>query len=386
MIEPGHVPGGGKLTYVMVGGGPGAFIGAVHKAALDMYGLGRLVGGVFSRSLEKSRERAAQWGLDKNRVYRDYREMLEAEAGRPERPDFVVIVTPNSTHYPIAKLALQLGFHVACDKPLCISVDEAERLVALVDEKRVEFMVTYTYLGYPLVRQAREMVREGILGDIRVASAEYIQGWLVEDDPGSKQAAWRTDPALSGAAGAIGDIGTHAESLFRFITRQEISSLAANMDTFVPGRRLDDNGFVWFKSDNGAKGTIWASQVAMGRENGLSIRIYGSEGALEWCQEDPNRLIYSPKWEAPRILTRGGPGLHPHARRYTHTPSGHPEGYYEAFANLYDGFVQTILARRQAREPQPYDVFPDIRDGLLGMKFIHAAVRSNAEGNAWITL
>lgn len=386
MIEAKQYAGGASLTYLMIGGGPGAFIGAVHKAACDLSARARLVGGCFSRTFENSVEQGRMWGLDPGRVYGTYEEMLRAEAARSDKPDFVVIVTPNDTHFPIAKLALLNGFHVSCDKPLCLSSAEADELVRLAREKNREFLVTYGYLGYPLIRQAREMIRRGDLGDIRLIGVEYLQDWLSDEVTGNKQAAWRTDPRQSGAAGCMGDIGTHAESLARFVTGQEMSGLTARLETFVPGRALDDNGFVLFKTRGGASGSLWASQVAVGRENGLSLRVYGSSGSLEWEQENPNRLLFAVKGGPARILTRGQAGLHPHAIRHTRLPAGHPEGLFEAFAALYDGFIASILARREGRTPDALDWYPSVLDGALGVRFIEAATTSSVRGGSWVDL
>lgn len=384
MVAPQGVSSVGTLTYLMVGGGPGAFIGAVHKTAVDHLGKARLVGGCFSKTFDKSLEQARLWGLDEGRVYKTHDEMFKAESARSDRPDFVVIVTPNHLHYPAAKSALEHGFHVSCDKPLCLTPEEADELVKLSTDKKLEFLVTYTYTGYPLVRQAREMIKRGDLGDLRLVAAEYLQDWLSEAVSGNKQADWRTDPARSGVAGCMGDIGSHAENLIHFITGLEMTSISANLDSFVPGRKLDDNGFVWFKTSSGAKGSIWASQVAMGRENGLSIRIYGTKGGLEWHQENPNQLFFFPKGQPEQILTRAQGYLHAHAGRYTHLPSGHPEGLFESFANLYDGFISSIIARREGKEPGEFDLYPDVRDGARGMKFIHSTMKSSGQGGAWV--
>lgn len=384
MVEASKASGGAKLTYLMVGGGPGGFIGAVHKSSCDLLGQAQLVGGSFSQSYEKSREAGKTWGLDPARVYKTYQDMLDAEAKRADKPDFVIVVTPNSTHYAICKMALEKGFHVSCDKPLCFEVAEAEELVKLSGEKNLEFLVTYTYLGYPLVRQAREMVAAGELGEIRLVAAEYLQDWLADKAEGSKQAAWRTDPKFTGIAGALGDIGTHAESVAHFITGLDMTALSGSLDSFVEDRKVDDNSFIWFKTKGAAKGSIWASQVAIGKENGLSIRIYGTKGALEWWQENPNVLRFAPKGKPWELLTRGQGFLHAHAKRYTHLPTGHPEGLFEAFCNLYDGFVSTIKAKRAGRQPGPYDWYPSVVDGCRGVKFIHKVVESNSRGNAWV--
>ncbi len=387
MVSPKGSSGGVKLDYLMIGGGPGSFIGGVHKMAVDLLGKARLVGGCFSQSFEKSRAQAKQWGLDESRAYKTHDDMFKAESARPDKPDFVVIVTPNHMHYPAAKAALEHGFHVSCDKPLCLTPEQADELVKLSRDKKLEFLVTYTYTGYPLVRQAREMVRRGDLGDIRLVAAEYLQDWLADAaDPGNKQADWRTDPARSGIAGCMGDIGSHAENLIHFITGLEMKSLSANLDTFVAGRKLDDNGFVWCAMENGAKGSIWASQVAVGRENGLSIRIYGTKGAIEWHQENPNRMLFVPKGEPGRVMTRAQGYLTPHAARYTRLPTGHPEGLFEAFANLYDGFISSIQARNDGNAPGEFDLYPDVRDGARGIKFIHSCLESTKKNSAWIDL
>ncbi len=385
MVAPRGSSGGVKLDYLMIGGGPGAFIGGVHKMAVDLLGKARLVGGCFSQSFEKTLAQAKQWGVDESRAYKTHEEMLAAEAARPDKPDFVVIVTPNHMHYPAAKAALEHGFHVSCDKPLCLTPEQADELVKLSQDKKLEFLVTYTYTGYPIVRQMREMVRAGELGDIRLVAAEYLQDWLADETgPENKQADWRVDPARSGIAGCMGDIGTHAENLVHFVTGLEMTSLAANLDSFVPGRKLDDNGFVWFGAEGGAKGSIWASQVMVGRENGLSIRICGTKGTIEWHQENPNEMFFTPKGQPTRRMTRAQGYLHPHAARYTRLPTGHPEGLFEAFANLYDGFISSIVARSEGKEPGEFDVYPDVRDGARGIRFIHACLESCRKNNEWV--
>ncbi|MDR3210941.1 MAG: Gfo/Idh/MocA family oxidoreductase [Planctomycetota bacterium] len=386
MVEAKRHSGGEGLSFLMVGGGPGAFIGAVHKAAVDLLGRARLVGGCFSQSFDKSKAQGKLWSIAPDRVYPTYAQMLTQEAARPDRPDFVTIVTPNNTHYPVAKMALEKGFHVVCDKPLCLTVKEASDLVATARQKRLEFLVTYTYVGYPMVRQAREMVKRGDLGDLRLVIAEYAQDWLADQPKDNKQAGWRTDPKVSGLAGCMGDIGTHAESLASFITDLSPVSLLANLDTFVKGRKLDDNGFVWLKYPRGIKGSIWASQVAVGKENGLTIRLFGTKGGLEWQQENPNLLYFMPKGKPVELLTRAQGYLHPHAGRYTRLPTGHPEGLFEAFANLYDGFISTIIAKRKGTKPSDFDLFPNVGDGARGVKFIHALIKSNKNKNTWVTL
>lgn len=386
MVAPKHQAGGAQLTYLMIGGGPGSFIGAVHKSALDFLAQARLVGGAFSRDYAKSKAQGETWGLDPGRVYQDFGKMLDAEAAREDKPDFVVIVTPNAAHFPAAKMALEKGFNVACDKPLTMTVAEADELAALTKKQGLEFLVTYTYLGYPMVRQMREMVKRGDLGAIRLVAAEYLQDWLndLAESGDNKQASWRTDPAQSGVAGCMGDIGSHAESLVTYITGLEMEKMSSNINTFVQGRKLDDNGFVWFTMPGGAKGSIWASQVAIGKENGLNIRIFGEKGGLEWHQETPNALYFFKKGEPVQILTRAQGYNHPHAARFTRIPTGHPEGYFEAFANLYDAFIQNILARAAGRKPGEYDIYPTVDFGVRGVKFVHTAIESSKKGGAWI--
>lgn len=372
----------------MVGGGIGAFIGGVHRMAAALDGEIELVCGAFSSSAEKSKASGEALYLAPDRVYADYAEMIAAEKQLPEgeRMDFVSIVTPNHVHFEPAKMALENGFHVVCDKPLCFSIEQAEELVRLVDATGLIFALTHNYTGYPMVKQARAMIANGDLGDIRKVVVEYPQGWLSERIEASdqKQAAWRTDPTKSGKAGAMGDIGTHAENLAEYITGLKISALCADLSTFVEGRQLDDDGNVLLRFDNGAKGILHASQIAAGEENDLNIRVYGTKGGIQWFQMEPNSLYV--KWlDAPKqVLRTGGAGLYPAALAAARIPAGHPEGYLEAFANIYRNVAMCIRARLQGRQPDAlHQDFPTVRDGLRGMHFIDAVVAASASDAKW---
>ena len=328
--------GSGPIRLGMVGGGQGAFIGGVHRIAARMDGEFVLVAGALSSEPARARASAAEIGLDPDRSYGSFAEMAKAEARRPDGIEAVAIVTPNHMHWPAAKAFLEVGIHVICDKPLTSNLADAKKLKALVERTGRLFVLTHNYTGYPMVRQAREMVQSGKLGEIRVVQAEYPQDWLTTklEDTGSKQASWRVDPKKSGAGGATGDIGTHAYTLARFVSGLELDSLAADLDAFVPGRQLDDNAHVMLRFKGGAKGMIWASQVAPGNENGLKLRVFGTKGGLEWVQADPNYLWFTPFGEPKRLLTRAGAGAGPAAARVSRVPSGHPEGYLEGFANI----------------------------------------------------
>jgi predicted dehydrogenase len=312
--------------------------------------------------------------------------MAERESKRADGIEAVSIVTPNNSHAPIAKAFLKAGINVICDKPLSVTVKEAKELVALTKKTGLLFAVTHNYTAYPMLRQAREMVEEGLLGDIRVVQAEYAQDWLtnpIEKD-GQKQAAWRTDPKRSGAGGTIGDIGTHAYNAACFVTGLTLDSLCADLATMVKGRRLDDNDSILLRWKGGARGILWASQVAVGRENGLMIRVYGAKGGLEWKQEDPNYLWYTAYGQRTQLITRAGFGSGPAAARVTRVPAGLPEGYLEGFAALYTEIARALRARRAGRPVDPDVYFPTVEDGLLGMKFIEAAVASSKKGAAWV--
>ena len=380
--------GSGPIRLGMVGGGQGAFIGGVHRIAARLDGEFALVAGALSSDPERARASAAELGLAPERSYASFAEMAKAEAGRPDGIEAVSIVTPNHMHWPAAKAFLEAGIHVICDKPLTSTLADARKLVALAEKSGALFVLTHNYTGYPMIRQAREMVQKGQLGDIRVVQAEYPQDWLTEkvEDSGSKQASWRTDPAKSGAGGATGDIGTHAYNLARFVTGLELDSLAADLDAFVPGRRVDDNANVLLRFKSGAKGMLWASQVAPGNENGLKLRVYGTKGGLEWVQADPNYLWFTPFGEPRRLITRGGAGAGPAAARVTRIPSGHPEGYLEGFANIYTEAARAIRAARSGKKPPKDVIFPTVRDGLEGVAFVDACVRSSKKNGAWVKL
>jgi predicted dehydrogenase len=385
--------GSGPIRLGMVGGGQGAFIGGVHRIAARLDGEFQLVAGALSSDPSRARASAAELGLDPSRSYGSFAEMARAEARRADGIEAVAIVTPNHVHYPAAKAFLEAGIHVICDKPLTATLADAKKLAALAERSGRLFVLTHNYTGYPMVRQAREMVEKGQLGDIRLVQAEYPQDWLTEkaEDTGSKQAEWRTDPARSGAGGATGDIGTHAYNLARFVTGLSLDSLAADLDAFVPGRRVDDNAHVLLRfqprgREPGAKGMIWASQVAPGNENALKLRVYGTKGGIEWRQEDPNYLWFTPFGGEKRLITRGGAGAGPAAARVTRVPPGHPEGYLEGFANIYAEAARAIRAARRGRKPGKEVLFPTVRDGVEGVAFVEACVRSSKKNGAWVKL
>jgi predicted dehydrogenase len=379
---------GRRIRLGMVGGGRGAFIGAVHRIAARLDDHFELVAGCFSATPEKSKASGEDLGLDPSRVYDDFARMAQREARLAGGIEAVAIVTPNHIHLPAARAFLKRGIHVICDKPLTATLAEARRLVAAAEESGAVFVLTHNYTGYPMVREAREIVASGALGEIRVVQVEYAQDWLTEpvEDSGQKQAAWRTDPAQSGAGGATGDIGTHAFNLASFVTGLSLESLSADLQSFVTGRRLDDNGHVMLRFNGGARGMLWCSQVAPGNENTLRLRVYGARGGLEWAQEEPNHLWFTPFGEPKRLLTRGGAGTGSAAARLSRVPAGHPEGYLEGFANIYAEAAAAIRARQAGREPDPAIAYPGIRDGLAGIAFIDACVRSSRRNAAWIGL
>ncbi len=377
------------LRLGMVGGGRGAFIGGVHRLCARMDGQYELVAGALSSDPQRCKESGADLGLAPERSYTSFAEMAGAESKRPDGIEVVSIVTPNDSHHAIARAFLDRGIDVICDKPMTTTVADALDLVQVVKRTGLIFGVTHNYTGYPMVRQAREMVAAGELGTIRVVQVEYVQDWLTTklEETGQKQAAWRVDPARAGAGGALGDIGTHAHNLAGFVTGLAVRELAADLSRFVPGRRLDDNVHMLLRFENGARGMLWGSQVAPGNENGLRLRVYGDKGGLEWSQEHPNQLRFAPTGQPPRVLSRGGPSLGAAAPRATRIPSGHPEGYLEAFANLYRDLAEQIRARRAKRAPDRAALLvPTVEDGALGVKFIHAAVESSAKNGAWVDL
>ncbi len=378
-----------KIRMGMVGGGRGAFIGAVHRMAAALDGEIELVCGAFSSNPEKSKASGADLHLPPERSYGSYAEMIERERELPEgeRMDFVSIVTPNHVHFGPAKMALENGFHVVCDKPLSFNMEEAFELQRLVRETGLLFALTHNYTGYPMVKQARAMVRNGDIGEIRKVVVEYPQGWLSTklEDSEQKQASWRTDPGRSGIAGAMGDIGTHAENLAEYITGLEISEMCADLSTFVDGRLLDDDGNVLLRFDNGAKGVLHASQISAGEENNLNIRIYGTKAGLEWRQQEPNTLLV--KWldKSMEVYRTGVGALYPEAQAHTRIPAGHPEGYLEAFANIYRNFAYCLQARLEGRKPDPlYEDFPSVDDGVRGMRFIERVVTSSNSSEKWL--
>lgn len=385
--DSGSVPR--RIRLGMVGGGPGAFIGGVHRMAARLDDRYELVAGALSADPERARAGARDAHIAADRSYADYREMARREAARSDGIDAVSIVTPNHLHVPISRAFLDAGIHVICDKPLSTNLADAVALVKQVRETGLLFALTHNYTGHPLIRMAREMVRAGDLGKIRVVQAEYPQEWLSTklEDTGQKQAAWRGDPAQAGAGGALGDIGTHAANLAGFISGLELTEVCAELTTFVPGRKLDDNVHVMLRYGNGARGLLWASQVAPGNENGLKIRIYGERAGIEFRQDTPDQMWFMPLGEATRLITRGGSGAaaSPGAGRATRVPAGHPEGYLEAFAQLYKDFAEQVVARWEKRAPDPLAcLVPTVEDGARGMKFIAAVVESSQAGGKWV--
>ena len=375
-----------RLRLGMVGGGEGAFIGAVHRIAARLDDEWELVAGALSSDPGRARRSGAQLRLDPARSYASFAEMARAEAARPDRIDAVAIVTPNHMHHPVAVAFLDAGFDIISDKPLTRTLAEARDLAARVAASGRLFAVTYNYTGYPMTRQAREMVAAGELGAIRTIQVEYAQDWLSTalEATGQKQADWRTDPARSGAGGAIGDIGTHAFNLAEFISGLDTAELAADLSSFVPGRRVDDNAQMLLRFSGGARGALWTSQVAPGNENGLTIRIHGEKAALAWRQEHPNQLQFTRLGEPPQRITRGGPGAGPAATHATRIPAGHPEGYLEGFAQLYRDIAAQIRARHAGTTPAPETMLvPGIREGLRGVTFVAAAIASSTANGAW---
>ena len=375
-----------RIRLGMVGGGQGAFIGAVHRIAARLDDQYELVAGCFSSTPEKSAASAAELGVP--RSYDDYTQMAIREARRKDGIEAVAIVTPNHMHAPVAREFLKRGIHVICDKPLTATLPEAKRLVKAAEGADALFVLTHNYTGYPMIRQARAMIAAGDLGEIRLVQVEYAQDWLAEplEASGNKQAAWRTDPAKTGAGGAIGDIGTHAFNLAGFVTGLELESLAADLQSFVPGRLVDDNAHVMLRYKGGARGMLWCSQVASGLENGLRLRVFGTKAGIEWSQEDPNYLWVTPLGQPRYRLSRGGAGTGADAARVTRVPAGHPEGYLEGFANIYAEAARAILARREGRAPDPAVTYPGLREGLEGVAFVDACVRSSKRDGAWVSL
>jgi predicted dehydrogenase len=390
MIE-GQASGGKspKLRYGMIGGGPGAFIGDVHRKSIALDGKAEIVCGAFSQSYDNTLATGGSLGLPKERLYRTFAEMIRGEAQRHDRPDFISIVTPNSTHFPAAKMALEHGFSVVCEKPLATSVSDALDLACLVRETGLLFCVTYAYSGYPIVKHLRDIIHAGEIGDIRFVNGEYPQEWLATrlEDTGQKQAAWRTDPKLAGLSNCVGDIGSHIEFMAAYMTGLEIDALCARLDRFGPGRPLDDNATVMVDYKGGAKGIYWSSQIAAGHDNGLRLRIYGTKGAVEWFQETPNTARVSFLDRPSGTISRGRDPMWPRGQSLSRLPSGHPEGYFESFANIYSTFI-TALGKKLRGEPLTGDDldFPGVDDGVRGVRYIEKCVESSTKGSVWVKL
>lgn len=378
-----------RLRLGMVGGGRGAFIGAVHRMAARLDDRYELVAGAFSADPQRSRDSGADLLLDPRRCYASVDEMARAESARPDRIDVAAIVTPNHLHHFAATKFLAAGCHVICDKPLTTSVADAIELVGSAERAQRLLAVTYNYSGYPLIRQAKEMIAAGELGELRLVQVEYAQDWLTTllEAEGQKQAEWRSDPQRAGVAAAVGDIGTHAFHLAEFVSGLHVTQLAADLSTHVPGRKLDDNAQMLLRFANGARGALWVSQVAAGSENGLRLRIYGAKAGLDWSQEEPNHMRYAPYGQQPRLIARGGPGATPLAASAARIPAGHPEGYLEGFAQLYRDIADLIAAYdAKAAPPAGAQLVPTGKDGLRGVQFVHAAVDSSRRDAAWVGL
>lgn len=390
MIE-GQASGGKtpKLRYGMIGGGQGAFIGDVHRKAVAMDGQAELVCGAFSQSYDNTLATGDSLGLPRERLYRTFDDMIRAEAERPDRPNFISIVTTNNAHYPAARLALEQGFHVVCEKPLATNSRDAAELACLVHEAGLLFCVTYAYSGYPMVKHLRDLIAAGDIGDIRFVNGEYPQEWLMTklEDTGQKQAAWRTDPMLAGISNCVGDIGSHIEFMAAHMTGLEIESLCARLDRFGPGRPLDDNATIMVNYRGGARGVYWSSQIAAGHDNALRLRIYGTKGAVEWFQETPNTARLSLLDRPTSTLSRGRDPMSPRAQSLSRIPSGHPEGYFESFANIYATYIAALAKTLRGETLAPADLdFPTVDDGLRGVRFIEACVESSARGAMWVDL
>ncbi len=386
MIDNAQQKLSNRLTYGMVGGGVGSFIGPVHKAAIAIDHSADLVCGSFSRSNEKNLTTGQEWQIARDRIYDNFEQMAEAESKRADGIDFVVIVVPNNLHYTCSKVFLEKGINVVCDKPLAFTPQEGYELMKLAFDKGLEFMVTYTYTGYPMVNEAKRIITDGEIGEIRMVMAEYPQGWLADraEDTDNKQAQWRVDPERAGLSCCVGDIGTHVENMIHYVTGLEIDRLSASLDSFVEGRKLDDNARINLEYKGGAKGFYWSSQIAISEENGLKFRIYGTKGALEWKQEKPNVLIYKRKDLPTQIYTRGNGYLSVDAQNLTRIPAGHPEGYFEAFGNLYKNYCNKLSAKKEGIKPDASLRFTDVVDGTRGIKFVHDCVKSSNQDGAWV--
>ena len=376
-----------KLNYGMVGGGPGSFIGDAHRKAMNLDGQANLVAGCFSRSAEKCRQTGMELGIAEDRCYVSYEEMAKAEAARPDGIDFVVVVTPNVSHYPVCKAFLEAGINISCDKPLCLTVEQAEDLERMAEEKGLLFMVTYTYMGHVTAKHIKHFIQEGKLGKVRTVMAEYPQGWLAyEGEWGGKQGQWRCDPEQSGGVNCLGDLGTHVENAVATMTGLKIKRVLAKMDVVVPGRVLDDNDVVLVEYEGGATGCYWTSQFAIGHKNDLRVRIYGEKGSILWEQENCEKVTMIEYDGTEVVRYRGAGGLEPAAAAYGRLPSGHNEGWLESMANLYRSFIACVRAKKAGSFTPDMIDFPTVHDGAEGVKFIHACLRSNQEGNVWVEL
>ena len=376
-----------KLNYGMVGGGPGSFIGDAHRRAINLDGMATLVAGCFSRTPEKCRQTGAELGIAEDRCYASFEEMAKAEAAREDGIDFVVVVTPNVSHYPVCKAFLEAGINVSCDKPLCLTVEQAEELCKLTKEKDLLFMVTYTYMGHVTAKHIRQVMKDGDLGAVRTVMAEYPQGWLAyEGDWGGKQGEWRCDPAQSGGVNCLGDLGTHVENAVSMMTGMKIKRVLAKMDVVVPGRVLDDNDVVMVEYEGGATGVYWTSQFAIGHDNSLRVRIYCENGSIQWFQEEPEKVTVISREGVPSELHRGYGDIKPQAGKYGRLPSGHPEGWLEAMGNLYRSFIECVSAKQNGSFDASMIDFPTVEYGAEGVKFIHACLKSNKEGNVWVDM
>ena len=374
-----------RIRLGMVGGGAGAFIGAVHRIAARIDDRFELVAGALASTPEKAISSGHELGLAPDRIYGDFKSMAMREARLKNGIEAVAIVTPNHMHFPVAREFLKRDIHVICDKPLTSTLADARKLVKAAKKSNALFVLTHNYTGYPMVRQARDMVAGGEIGTIRVVQVEYPQDWLTEEaGPDNKQADWRTDPERSGAGGSTGDIGTHAFNLASFVSGLEVDELSADLQAFVPGRRVDDNGHVLLRFAGGARGMLWCSQVAPGNENNLRLRVYGDKGGFEWAQEDPNYLWHTPFGQPKRLLTRGGSGSNEVAASVTRVPPGHPEGYLEGFATIYSEAANAIDAASGNGDLPKGHHYPTVTDGLKGLQFVDACVRSSARNAAWI--
>ena len=373
------------MQYGMVGGGPGRFIGDAHRRAINLDGEAKLVAGCFSRTLEKCRQTGAELGIAEDRCYASFAEMAQAEAARPDGIRFVVVVTPNVSHYPVCKAFLEAGIHVSCDKPLCLTVEQAEELEALAKEKDLLFMVTYTYMGHVTAKHIRAYIASGKLGKIRTVMAEYPQGWLAyEGEWGGKQGEWRCDPQQSGGVNCLGDLGTHVENAVSTMTGLKIKRVLAKMDVVVPGRVLDDNDVVLVEYEGGATGVYWTSQFAIGHDNDLAVRIYGENGSILWKQTECEKVIMVDRDGTVVERHRGNGGIEPQAAAYGRLPSGHTEGWLESMGNLYRSFVSCVAAKEAGTfVPEMVD-YPTVADGVEGIKFVHACLESNQKGNVWV--